>query len=56
MLNCFVADFFGLDESSALTVKVEVPAAVGVPEIAPEEMLRVKPVGIEPAKTEKRYG
>lgn len=35
---------WGVPESAACTVKLKVPAAVGVPVIAPAE-LRVKPAG-----------
>ena len=48
ILSCFVADFFGDDESSTLTVNVEVPIVVGVPVIVPVEGFRLKPVGNEP--------
>jgi hypothetical protein len=38
----------GLLESVAVTVKLEVPVALGVPMIAPLEALRLSPVGSEP--------
>lgn len=41
----------GLPESAACTVKLEPPAAVGVPESTPEA-LSVKPAGRAPAMTE----
>jgi hypothetical protein len=36
----------------ALSTKLKVPGVVGVPEIAPVEVLRVTPVGRSPEKTE----
>ena len=44
MLSAWVLVCAGVLESVAETVKFEVPAAVGVPEIVPEA-LRFKPVG-----------
>jgi hypothetical protein len=38
------------------TVKLEVPAAVGVPLIAPEEAFSVRPAGRLPAETDQLYG
>ena len=38
----------GLLESVTVTVKLEVPEAVGVPVIAPLEALRLSPAGSEP--------
>jgi hypothetical protein len=38
----------GLFESVTVTVKLEVPVAVGVPVIAPLEALRLSPAGSEP--------
>ena len=38
----------GLLESVTCTVKLEVPAAVGVPVMAPVEALRLSPAGSEP--------
>ena len=49
-LQGFVADFLGVEESSALTVKVEVPVAVGVPEMVPE-LLKLRPAGRLPARS-----
>lgn len=49
MLSCFVAAL--LLASTTLTVKDEVPDAVGVPEIAPLLAVSVKPVGNEPELT-----
>ncbi len=44
----------GVVLSVALTVKLNVPAAVGVPEIVLP--LRVNPVGSEPAEIDQAYG
>ena len=44
MLNCFVADCCGVELSVTLTVKVDVPAIVGLPEIVPE-LLKPRPAG-----------
>ena len=38
----------GLLESVTVTVKLEVPEALGVPVIAPDEALRLSPAGSEP--------
>ena len=54
ILNCFVADFWGVDLSVALTVKVEVPIAVGVPEMFEPEIER--PAGNAPEDTDQAYG
>jgi hypothetical protein len=43
-----VAVLGGLLESVAVTVKLEVPEALGVPVIAPLEALRLSPAGSEP--------
>jgi hypothetical protein len=43
-----VAVLAGLLESVAVTVKLEVPKAVGVPVMAPLEALRLSPAGSEP--------
>lgn len=43
-----VAVEIGEEESSTLTVKVEAPAWVGVPEMAPEEEVRASPFGSVP--------
>ena len=49
MLSCCVADWEPPTlESVTLTVKVDVPTAVGVPVIAPA-LLRVRPAGRDPA-------
>jgi hypothetical protein len=42
-----VAETAGDDESVAMTVKLEVPAVVGVPEMTPDE-LRERPAGSVP--------
>jgi hypothetical protein len=49
MTNVFVTVATGLAESETITLKVFVPAVVGVPEITPE--LRVKPAGSVPLVT-----
>ena len=49
MLNCFVPE---PDELAALTVNVDVPAVVGVPEIVPVLALRVNPAGRLPELTD----
>ena len=43
-------------ESTTWAVKVNVPAAVGVPVMAPVEGFSVKPVGSEPLVMENVYG
>ena len=43
-----VADFWGELESATLTVKLDWPADVGVPEIAPLPAFRLRPVGNAP--------
>jgi hypothetical protein len=40
------------DPFVAVTLKLEVPVAVGVPDIAPVEVLRVMPAGNEPLEIE----
>jgi len=49
--SAFVAVRAGFPESVALTVKLEVPAAVGVPETAPVDAFRVRPDGRVPDET-----
>ena len=44
MLKLLVAESLGEDESSTLTVKVLVPAVVGLPEITPPAV-KVRPTG-----------
>lgn len=51
MLNCFVGFCWGVPESVACTVKVAVPAVVGVPEITPVAAFNVKPAGSAPMVT-----
>jgi hypothetical protein len=51
MLNDLVAVSFGEDESAACTVKLEVPAVVGFPEIAPVLAFRLRPAGKLPDVT-----
>jgi hypothetical protein len=43
-------------ESTTWAVKVNVPAAVGVPVMAPVDGFSVKPVGSEPLVIENVYG
>ena len=43
----------GVPESAAWTVKLETPAVVGVPVIAPVLELRFKPAGSEPVVTDQ---
>ena len=45
----------GVVESVTLTVKVEVPLPVGVPEKTPEE-LRLRPMGSAPELRDQVYG
>ena len=49
MLSCFVPE---LDEFAALTVNVDVPDVVGVPEIVPVLALSVNPAGSVPELTD----
>ena len=52
MLRFAVAVFaVGVSESVTVTVKFAVPEAVGVPEMAPVEALRVRPAGKLPVVT-----
>jgi len=48
MLRFAEAEVAGEPESVTLTVKLEVPAVVGVPEIAPVAAVSVRPAGSEP--------
>ena len=48
MLSAVVTEFGGLAESVAFTVIGEVPAAVGVPVMAPVVGFRVRPAGSVP--------
>jgi hypothetical protein len=56
ILNAAVAVWGVADESFACTENAEEPDAVGVPEIAPVELLSVKPAGSEPEATLQVYG
>ena len=56
MLKAFEAVSAGVLESVAVTVKLAVPAVVGVPEITPVAPARAKPVGSEPAVTDQVMG
>jgi hypothetical protein len=56
MLSALVADCAGVPESVACTVKLEAPDAVGVPEIVPLLLLRVRPEGREPEMIDQVYG
>jgi hypothetical protein len=47
----FVAVCAGEDESVTVTVKVELPAVVGVPVMAPVEAARLSPAGSDPVVT-----
>jgi hypothetical protein len=47
MLNCWETDCCGLELSVTRTVKVDVPAAVGVPEMTPR--FKIRPAGRLPA-------
>jgi hypothetical protein len=51
MLNCFVAICCGMPESVACTVKLDIPAVVGVPVIAPVAAFKVRPAGKVPTET-----
>jgi hypothetical protein len=55
MLNAFVAVSAGVLESVAVTEKLEVPAVVGVPVIAPFAA-SVRPVGSAPVVTAQVIG
>jgi len=46
----------GVVESVTVTVKSEVPAAVGVPVMIPVESSRLKPAGSVPVVTDHVYG
>jgi hypothetical protein len=54
--NCSVAVIAGADESATEIVKVDVPVAVGVPEITPVAAFRVRPAGRVPAEIDHVYG
>jgi hypothetical protein len=46
----------GVSESVTVTVKFDVPAVVGVPEIAPVELFKDSPAGKLPVVTDQEYG
>jgi hypothetical protein len=46
----------GVVESNTVTLKVHIPAVVGVPEIAPFVEFRVSPAGIAPELIDQVYG
>lgn len=54
--SAWVAVRAGFPESVALTVKLEVPAAVGVPETAPVDAFKERPDGRVPDETLHAYG
>ena len=54
MLKAMVADC--IFESVTWTVKLELPEAVGVPEITPVSLLSDRPVGSEPLTIDQVYG
>ncbi len=57
MLNfCVALCAVGVVESVTFTVKPKVPAAVGVPEIAPVEAFKFRPGGREEALMDQVYG
>ena len=56
MLNALVAVCAGLPESVTWTVKLNVPATVGVPEMTPVSLLSVSPVGSDPLAIDQVYG
>ena len=53
---CEAVSDFGVVESVTCTVKPNVPAVVGVPEIAPVLAAKLNPVGSEPALMLQLYG
>jgi len=55
MLNDFVSDNCGEDESTTFTVNVDDPTVVGVPERVPP-LLKLKPAGNVPDETLQTYG
>ncbi len=48
---CVLLCAVGAVESVTWTVKLKVPAALGVPESCPVEAMRLRPVGNDPAVT-----
>jgi hypothetical protein len=55
MLSCFVTLCCGVPESVACTLKIDVPAVVGVPVICPA-VLNVNPAGRLPRVTDHDIG
>jgi hypothetical protein len=55
MLRDFDAVWVGLLASLTCTVKLNVPAAVGVPPMAPLAAVRVRPGGIDPLMSDQVY-
>ncbi len=56
MLKGALALCLGLPESVTWTVKLKVPAVVGVPAMTPVLALRVSPEGSAPLTTDQVYG
>ena len=56
MLAWVVTARGGLSESVTCAVKLEVPVAVGMPEMTPVPTPRPSPVGREPAVINQEYG
>ena len=56
MLRALVALCTGLLASLTWTVKLKVPATVGIPVIAPLVPLSVRPVGKDPLAIDQVYG
>ena len=48
--------FAGEEESVACTVKLDVPAACGVPEMVPVVMSKLSPSGSDPLASDHVYG
>jgi hypothetical protein len=56
MLRGFVAVSLGVEESVTLTVKLDVPVVVGVPEITPVLGVSLSPAGRVPTEIDQVYG
>ena len=56
MLSALVALLAGMLASLTCTVKLDVPAVAGVPEIAPLALFRVNPAGSDPPLMDQLYG
>jgi hypothetical protein len=54
--KALVALFAGFEESVTIAVKSEVPAVVGVPDMAPVDALRVRPAGSVPVEMDQVKG